>query len=406
MELIVVKFGGTSIGDGERIKKAAQSVINEYMKGNKVVVVVSAINKTTDDLVKIIETSVGDSISNKQMAEILSVGEMTSVRIFSATIESLGVKSIYIDPYNENWPILTDNNFVDAHIDIEESIKQSDKLNNIIEQGIIPVISGFLGKSKNGHITTLGRGGSDTTAFFLANILNANQIIIVTDVSGVMTSDPNQIKDVEKLDKISVEEMMDLAISGAKVLHPNALKYKNHLLSAKIIGYESGNLSENGTIITGPVEGDMLSYSTLYPDPITLLSVVGANIIKNVGLLAELAVILAKSNINIFGVSTGQNSITLFVSKKDAFDAHSILHEAIIKNNTLNSLSVGKKIAMLTFVSPGFIETPGIISDITEPLRKNEINIIEISSSQTAITVFVDWNDGEKAYKLIKEVLE
>ncbi|MDR3292422.1 MAG: aspartate kinase [Methanobrevibacter sp.] len=406
MELIVVKFGGTSIGDGERIKKAAQSVINEYMKGNKVVVVVSAINKTTNDLVKIIKISVGDSISNKQMAEILSVGEMTSVRVFSAAIESLGVKSIYIDPYNENWPILTDNNFVDAHIDIEESIKQSDKLSNIIEQGIIPVVCGFLGKSKNGHITTLGRGGSDTTAFFLANILNANQIIIVTDVSGVMTSDPNQIKDVEKLDKISVEEMMDLAINGAKVLHPNALKYKNHLLSAKIIGYESGDLSEEGTIITGPVEGDMLSYSILYPDPITLLSVVGVNILKNVGLLAELADILAKSNINIFGVSTGQNSITLFVNKKDAFDAHSILHEAIIKNNTLNSLSVGKKIAMLIFVSPVFIETPGIISDITEPLRKNEINIIEISSSQTAITVFVDWNDGEKAYKLIKEVLE
>ncbi|GAA5818701.1 MAG: aspartate kinase [Methanobrevibacter sp. CfCl-M3] len=406
MELIVVKFGGTSIGDGEKIKKAAQSVVNEHMKGNKVVVVVSAINKTTDDLVKITKTSVGDSINNKQMAEILSMGEMTSVRVVSATIELLGVKSVHIDPYNENWPILTDNKFVDAHIDIEKSIKQSEKLMDIIEQGIIPVICGFLGKSESGNITTLGRGGSDTTAFFLANILNANQVIIVTDVCGVMTSDPNQIKDVEKLDEISVEEMMNLAINGAKVLHPNALKYKNNLLSAKIIGYEAGDLSEDGTVITGSVEGDMMSYSILYPDPITLLSVVGVNILKNAGLLAELTDILAKNDINIFGVSTGQNSITLFVSKKDAFNAHRVLHDTIIKNTNLNSISVGKKIAMLFFVSPGFIETPGIISDITEPLRKNEINIVEISSSQTAITVFVDWNDGEKAYKLIKEVLE
>ncbi|MDR2624114.1 MAG: aspartate kinase [Methanobrevibacter sp.] len=406
MELIVVKFGGTSIGNGERIKKATQSIVNEYMKGNKIVVVVSAINKTTDDLVKIIETSIGDSVSNKQMAEILSMGEMTSVRVVSAAIESLGVKSTYIDPYNENWPILTNNKFVDAHIDIDKSVKQSERLMDVVEQGIVPVVCGFLGKSESGQITTLGRGGSDTTAFFLANSLNANQVIIVTDVRGVMTSDPNRIKDVKKLDEISVEEMMDLAINGAKVLHPNALKYKNPLLSAKIIYHESGDLSKDGTIITGPSEGEMMSYSSVYPDPITLLSIVGVNILKHVGVLAELTDTLSKNDINIFGVSTGQNSITLFVNKKDAFNAHRILHEIIVEHSNLNSISVGKKIAMLTFVSPDFIETPGIISDITEPLRKNEINIFEISSSQTAITLFVDWNDGEKAYKLIKEVLK
>src|SRR5690606_3495871 len=108
MEIIVAKFGGTSIGDGERIKKAAESVVKEYMKGVKVVVVVSAINKTTDDIIDIVNNSIGDSVTEKQLADIVSMGEITSVRLFSSTIESLGVKSEYIDPYMDNWPVITD----------------------------------------------------------------------------------------------------------------------------------------------------------------------------------------------------------------------------------------------------------------------------------------------------------
>ena len=116
MAIIVAKFGGTSIGNGERIKKAAQSVVNEYMKGNKMVVVVSAINKTTDEFLRVVDESMGKSITDKQLAEVFSMGEMTSVRVFSATVETLGVKSDYIDPYNEVWPIITDNNFLSANV--------------------------------------------------------------------------------------------------------------------------------------------------------------------------------------------------------------------------------------------------------------------------------------------------
>ncbi|MDR2873990.1 MAG: aspartate kinase [Methanobrevibacter sp.] len=406
MELIVAKFGGTSIGDGEKIKKAAQSIVNEYMNGNKIVVVVSAINKTTNELDKIMHDSTRGNISDKQKAEIFSMGEMTSVRIVSSAIESLGVKSVRIDPFSELWPILTNNKFIESNIDFEKSVKQSQKLLNIVEQGIIPVVCGFLGKSQSGHITVLGRGGSDTTAFFLANSLNANQAIIVTDVDGVMTSDPNKLENVKKLDKISVEEMIDLSIHGNQVLHSNSLKYKSSSFDAKIISYKSGSLSDDGTLIVGPSEGKMVSSFMLHPEPISVVSVVGADILKSHGLLAELTSILAKNKINIYGISTGKNSITIFVDKKDVIDAHRMLHSDVIENNTLNSLSIGGKIAMLTFLSPEFIETPGIISDITEPLRENNINIVEISSSQTSIILFVDWNDGEKAYKLVKEVLK
>ena len=406
MELIVAKFGGTSIGNGEKIRRAAQSVVNEHMKGNKVVVVVSAIDKTTDDLIKIVKDSVESNVSDKQMAEILSMGEMTSVRVVSTAIESLGVKSEYIDPYSDKWPLITDNNLLEANIDFSTSESMANELMKILDQGVIPVVCGFLGKGPNGEITTLGRGGSDITAFLLGHILNADEVIIVTDVDGVMSTDPNKIQEAEKLDKISVEEMRDLATHGAQVLHPHALKYKDSKISAKIISHEKGDLSSSGTSIVGPYEGEMMKTTMLYPEPISVVAIVGDGMLKRPGLLSKLTSILAEDEINIFGISAGQNSITIFVNKKNALRAYHLLHDIVIDSQELSSLSLGKEIAMLTVVSPDFIETPGIISDITEPLRSNNINIVEISSSQTAIVIFVEWEDGTKASELVKNVLE
>ncbi|RBQ24520.1 putative aspartokinase [Candidatus Methanobinarius endosymbioticus] len=406
MELIIAKFGGTSIGNGDKIRKAAQSVVNEYMKGNKVVVVLSAINKTTDDLIKIVDDSVDSNISDKQMAEILSMGEMTSVRVMSSVIESFGVKSEYIDPYCDNWPLITDNNLLEAKIDFPASEAMSKHLMKILDQGVIPVVCGFLGKGPNDEITTLGRGGSDITAFLLGHCLNAAEVIIVTDVDGVMSTDPNKIQKAKKLDKISVEEMRDLATHGAQVLHPHALKYKDPLISVKIISHENGDLSNPGTVIVGPYEGEMMKTTMLYPEPISVVAIVGDGMLKRAGLLSKLTTILAKNDINIFGISAGQNSVTVFVNKKDAQDAYHLLHDMVIDCNELSSLSLGKEIAMLTLVSPDFIETPGIISEITDPLRDNNINIVEISSSQTAVVIFIDWEDGNKAFELVKSVIE
>ena len=406
MDLIVSKFGGTSVGDGSRIKKAAQSVVNEYMKGNQIVVVVSAVNKTTDELIGLSDEAIGGSLTDKQKAEIMAMGELTSVRLFSAAIESLGVKSEYIDPYNELWPIITDSNSLEAKIDFTATNKKCEAIADLLNQGISPVICGFLGKGPSGEITTLGRGGSDVTAFLIGHCLDANEVIIVTDVEGVMSTDPNKIEDAELLDEITVEEMRDLATHGAQVLHPHALKYKDPLISAKIINFAHGDLTVKGTRIIGPFEGDILKSVSLYKNPISLIAIVGEAMLRKVGLLASLTGCLAENKINIFGISAGQNSITTFVDKKDADNAYHILHNLVIETDVLSSLSLGRDTAMITLVSPDIIETPGIISDITEPLRKNNINIIEITSSQTAIVLFVDWKDGKKACKLVNEVLE
>ncbi len=406
MDLIVAKFGGTSVGNGSRIKKAAQSVVNEYMKGNQVVVVVSAVNKTTDELLGLSDEAIGASLTDRQKAEIMAMGELTSVRLFAATVESLGVKSEYIDPYSELWPIVTDSNSLEASIDFNTTTKKMDGIKNLVNQGIIPVVCGFLGQGPSGEVTTLGRGGSDITAFLLGHCLDANEVVIVTDVEGVMSTDPNKIEEAQLLDEISVEEMRDLATHGAQVLHPHALKYKDPSISAKIINFAHGDLSSKGTRIVGPFEGDMMKCVTKYKNPISLIAIVGEAMLKKSGLIANLSGRLADSDINIFGISAGQNSITTFVEKSDSNKAYHLLHQVVVETDVLSSLSLGRDTAMITFVSPDIIDTPGIISDITEPLRKNDINIVEIISSQTAVVLFVNWEDGENARELINEVLE
>ena len=407
MDLVVVKFGGTSVGDGSRIRKAAQSVVNEYMKGSQVVVVVSAVNKTTDELIDLSNDAIGGNMTDRQKAEIMAMGELTSARLFSATVESLGVKSQFIDPYNDLWPIMTDSNSLEAKIDFATTNNEFKGIEELLNQGIIPVFCGFLGKGPSGEITTLGRGGSDISAFLIGHCLGANEVIIVTDVDGVMSTDPNKIEEAELLDEITVEEMWDLATHGAQVLHPHALKYKDPLISAKIINFNHGDLSVKGTRITGPLEGDMTKSVSLYKNPISLIALIGDGMLKKSGLLAKLTTCLSNNNINIFGISAGQNSMTVFVEKQDSQKAYRLLHNLVIEDDVFSSLSLAEDTTMITVVSPDFTEeTPGIISKIAEPLRKNHINIIEISSSQTAIVLYVKLEDGKKAYELLNEVLK
>lgn len=408
MGIVVAKFGGTSVGTGERIQKAANSVVNEYMQGNKVVVVVSAINKTTDESIKLVKESIGETVTSKQLAGILSMGEMQSVRIMSATIEALGVKSEFIDPFSEKWPVITDSDYLNAKIDREETEKRvQEHITKLVNQGIIPVICGFLGRDLEGSVTTLGRGGSDVSAFLLGHCIGAEEVVIVTDVKGVMSTDPRKVDNAEKLDKITVEEMIDLANYGAQVLHPNALRYKDPDIKAKIISFEYGDLRVNGTDIIGPAhpEDEVISIMKLNKR-LSILAVVGEDLMNKKGVIANITNKISENNLGLYGISTGESSITLFLEENEAVEAHELLHDLVIHDDNLSSISLGQKIAMISVVSHDFIDTPGIIAGITKPLHENNINIVELSSSQTSVIVFVDCEDGDKAYNLITEALK
>ena len=406
MDLIVAKFDGNALKNGARIRDAAKSVVKEYMKGTKVVVIASATSNTTDELIKLSDDAVGSFLTDSQKAEIMAMGERTSARLLKSAIEAEGVKAEVIDPYSDLWPIITDSNFLEAKIDFEKSEHKINTLKILLNQGIIPVICGFLGKGKNDEVTTLGRGGSDITAFLIADCLNADEIIIISDVDGIMSSDPTQIEKAKLLKVISVEELRNLSTKGVRLIHPHALKYKTPELKAKVINCSHNDLEAPGTEIIGPFEEDLIKTASLYPDPLSIIAIVGDLLLSKAGLLSELTNYMAENDLNIYKLTVGDNSITVFVDKTDSQRAYHTLHDFVLKSEAFNSLSLGKDVAMITIVNLDIVEKPGIIAAITEQLRKNHIKIIEINSSQTAIVLIVDWTDGAKACELINEILE
>lgn len=406
MDLIVAKFDGNALKDGARIRDAARSVVKEHMKGTKVVVIASATSNTTDELIKLSDDAVGPFLTDSQKAEIMAMGERTSARLLKSAIEAEGVKAEVIDPYSDLWPIITDSNFLEAKIDFEKSEHKINTLKILLNQGIVPVICGFLGKGKNDEVTTLGRGGSDITAFIIADCLDADEIIIISDVDGIMSSDPTQIEKAKLLKEISVEELRNLSTKGVRLIHPHALKYKTPELKAKVINCSHNDLTAQGTEIIGPFEEDSIKTASLYPDPLSIIAIVGDTITSKVGLLSELTNYMADNNLNIYKLTVGDNSITVFVDKTDSQRAYHTLHDFVLKSSTFNSLSLGRDVALITIVNLDIVEKPGIIAAITEQLRKNSIKILEINSSQTAIVLIVDWADGAKACELINEILE
>jgi aspartate kinase len=405
MRRIVVKFGGTSVGDGRRVRSAANSVYREYKRGAQVAVVVSAMGYTTDELISAAKTSTGGRIGENEMDDIMAMGERTSARIFAAALRSLGANARYIDPTSPDWPVITDSNFGNARINLAETRHRVRKfILPLLAKGAIPVICGFLGKDEQGKITTLGRGGSDITAFLLGSCLGADEVIIVKDVEGVMGGDPSKVSGTRLLEQITVEEMRDLARYGAQVLHPRAMNYKDPEIDAKLIHFRHGSLSARGTTIVGPM-GDEMGVR-LYDKPLAMLTIIGKQMQLVPGVLVKAATPLSRADINIFGVSIGPRSFSLYVDRTKATRALRLLHDVVKMNKSMKSVTSENDIAMMIAESEKFIETPGIVEKLTEPLAREKINIIEIFSSRASITFFINWSDSKRALKLLKKTME
>ncbi|MFW6149094.1 MAG: aspartate kinase, partial [Atribacterota bacterium] len=288
----VVKFGGTSIQDTERIEKATQSIIKKINDGNEVLVVVSAMGDTTDNLISLLDGVTKKIYDINDYAEFVSFGERMSARLIFTALKAKGIKSCTFDPSKENFPIITDSdNLLEADIDSIKSKEQCQLyIEPLLKEGIVPVVCGFLGRSEQtGNITCLGRGGSDISAFALGNFIQADEVIIVTDASGVASADPRLIKKVETLPKISVEEMGILAEGGARVLHPRALNFKKSKMKAKIIHFQDGDLDSPGT----EIEGSFSSKISIFQEKLCLLTIIGEKILETPGILKEIITCLA-----------------------------------------------------------------------------------------------------------------
>ena len=401
----MVKFGGSSLSDHERLLKAVVAVVNEAKKGTRIAVVVSAMGKTTDVLMATAKNASNGKLEKKDLDDILSMGERTSIRIFAAALKTNGVESCYFDPIDNNWPIITDSAFQNANPILKDSEKNiRECILPIMEKGIIPVVAGFLGKTKDGKITTLGRGGSDTTAFILAEALNADEIVLVTDADGIMSGDPKTVSNPERLREIDVNTLVGLADSGAKFIHSKALKYKPKNINVRVINHAHSNLTKEGTVITGALASE-LDAEMAHPFPVAEITVIGNGISANPQIIQEM-VEKTKQNSLLLGMSMNTNSIILYASQEKNLDAlFNDIHEITKSNKETIAMAVKKDLVFIKTSGVGLEETHGIIGKISEDLRLNGINISGILTITSSILLFVDWNEREKALKLIKNSL-
>ena len=388
---IVVKFGGTSLGNGDRVTRAADSIAEAVDQGHEVAVVASAMGNTTDELLGDIEYEATD----EARAEIVSMGERTSVRILAGALEARGVSATFLEPGSGNWPIITDPY---GEVDVDETTKRAHALAGKL-QHIVPVVTGFLAEDHQGNVTTLGRGGSDTTAVMLGKYVDADEVVIVTDVEGVMTADPRVVEGARNVGEISVDELRSLSFRGAEVVAPSALSYKDADLGVRVVHYQHDDLLTGGTSI----EGEFQNLIDLEEARLCCVTIAGRAIRNSPGILGDLATALGDAGINIEANSSGMDSLTFYVRKDDAERAESILHDRIVADDTLSSVTVKDDIAVVRVTGSDLPNQPGTVKQVTDPLAEERIHLYDAITSATSVSVFVPWDERERALELIQD---
>jgi len=391
---VVAKFGGTSLGNGDRVDRAADSIAAAVEAGHEMTVVASAMGSTTDFLLDAISFEADE----RDEAEIVSMGERTSVRMLKAALGARGVAARFYEPGSDEWPIVTDER---GEVDVEETRRRARALaERASTEGFVPVVTGFLAQDHAGNVTTLGRGGSDTTAVMLGNYMDADEVVIVTDVEGVMTGDPRVVEGARNVGKITVDELRNLSFRGAEVIAPSALAYKTGDLAVRVIHYQHGDLLTGGT----EIEGQFENLIDLRDDRLSCLTVAGRSIRNQPGVLSELSTALGDADINIDAVASGLDSVTFYVDSEVAEDAEAILHEAVIENDVISSVTVENEIAVIRVTGGELPNQAGVIQKIIAPLGDAHINLVDVITSATTVALFVEWDDREEALEIVQNV--
>jgi aspartate kinase len=388
---VVIKFGGADLSTGERISRAAEMVVKSPYK--EIVVVVSAMGKMTDNLINTV-SQIGN-VTDEDCAEILSMGERASARVFCSALRAMGAKAALIDPANDNWPIVTDSSFRDAEPNLEKTTALAQKFLAPLLGTTLPVVCGFLGKDDEGRVTTLGRGGSDTTALLLAKCLGADEIILVKEAGGVLSADPQIVAGARFLDSLDIHEMFDLAQGGAKIVKPEALKYKLPNQKLRIVSFSSDSLAVGGTEISGSFNPNSAEMDSL--EDLLAINVVCEVNAEN---LREIFAVLSQNP--IYGVSSGRKSLTVFTSGGNVNEIMNRLHSV----KGFKAISHRENVAMLQISHPMFIDSPGGVARISTALSREGINIIEVTTSKATINVFIEESQLKKAMEAISDVFE
>ena len=397
MSLIVMKFGGTSVADIKKIKNVANIVSQEAQK-NKIIVVVSAMAGVTNKMENYIKDINSDH--NLENDLILTSGENVTIGLLSAILKDIGIHSLPLLGWQV--PILTDSEHQRAKIlNIDKN-----RINSFLENYDVIVLAGFQGINLDGHITSLGRGGSDTTAVAIASALKAERCDIYTDVEGVYSTDPNIVPQAKKISKLAYEEMLEMSSTGAKVLHTRSveLAMKNNLTLQVL----SSMIKKNGTFIVDEqklIEKEIVS-GVSYSKNESKVSLSG--IPDKPGLSAKIFGLLASKNINVDmivqnisqdGISA---NITFTVPNNDINFTKKIL-ENNKKEINYNSLKTDEKVSKISVIGMGMMSQTGVAQKMFKTLGNNSINILAISTSEIKISVLIDEKYTNVAVKALHE---
>jgi len=391
---VVAKFGGTSLANGDRINRAADSIAAAVEAGHEVAVVVSAMGGTTDVLLDEMKFDASD----EDRAEIVSMGERTSVRMLKGALEARGIDAAFLEPGRPDWPIITDEY---GEVDVEETTKRAKDCAAEMAKGRVPVLTGFLAQDHDGTITTLGRGGSDTTAVMLGNYVDADEVVIVTDVEGVMTGDPNVVEGARNVGQITVDELRNLSFRGAEVVAPSALTYKTGDFEVRVVHYQHGDIMAGGTSIEGQFE----NLIDLHERPLVCVTVAGRAIRNQPGVLATLSSALADADINVQTVSSGMDSISFYLDEEHAQEAEALLHDSVVDDEVLSSVTVEEDIAVVRVTGGDLQNQTDVIKEVLDPLAEERIYLHDVISSATSLAVCVPWDDREEALELVQQVV-
>jgi aspartate kinase len=391
---VVAKFGGTSVADGERINRAADSIAAAVADDHEMAVVVSAMGGTTDDLLEEIQFDA----SEQDRAEIVSMGERTTVRMLKGALEARDIDAVFFEPGREDWPIVTD---AYGEVDVPETRQRAETVAEQMADGVVPVITGFLAQDHDGSITTLGRGGSDTTAVMLGKYMHADEVIIVTDVEGVMTGDPDVVEGARNVGEITVDELRNLSFRGAEVVAPSALAYKKTDFDVRVVHHQHADLLTGGTHI----EGEFENLVDLQERSLACVTIAGRSIRNQPGVLSRLSSELASEGINIQTVSSGLDSVTFYVDGDAAAETESLLQERVIEDEVLSSVTVDENLAAVRVTGGEIERQTGAVNDLLSSLAAERIFVHDVITSATSVSVFVDWADREQALEVLQDVV-
>jgi len=398
MSLIVQKFGGSSVADAQRLRNVARIITDTYKKGHSVVAVLSAQGDTTDDLIEK-AAEINPAASKREMDMLLSTGEQISCSLCAMAIEGMGFPVVSLTGWQAGFH--TNSGYGNARIKRVRTERVEDEL----DKRRIVIVTGFQGINKYDDITTLGRGGSDTSAVALAAVLHADLCQIYTDVDGVYTADPRLVPSARKLDEITYDEMLELATLGAQVLHNRSVEMaKRYNVNLEVLSSFSGKPGTKVKEVVKTMEKSHIS-GVAKDKNIARFALVGLE--NTPGIAFKIFSLLAKKNVNVDIIlqSIGRSDtkdISFTVVRGEMDRVRRILEE---NRDTIrfDRIDVNDNIAKVSIVGAGMINNPGVAAAMFEALFNAGININMISTSEIKVSVLVDAQDADRAVRVVHE---